>query len=672
MTEYSPQSFDIDDLDIDIDFKVNNMNVIDRQDELKERMVQVVSKFASALTARQINVSLGDRNTFNDTPKGTIAKSDAESITFNPSNIGDLNDPDVAMQVRGTSLHEIGRILLTPRSGSGIVKWVRGNQYDKAFNALENQRTELFLSAKYSNVKHWFTASVIKYILDNPTELGMLFPLIDGRTYLPLEIRQAIRQAFVLPDSADELSDIISKYTVLNLADSAHIPLAKSLIKRYHDIINDAFKDSSKDRYQQEHSGWDEMPKMNEDGNGSIIKSSERSKPMNKAGQDRIIEKILKERAKEFADSGGTDEGEDYDNPEPGEQPGDKPGTNSGEGYGDKSDDGKGDGNSPVDGNNDNVDGNNAGGKPKPGTVNDISSIAKKHFNNIKNVLRDDVNDMIANFNGDTTLQSNHQPTPERSVRERQMPVPSEVVAQVKSFVNQLELIRSEHDPGWERKVSSGKLNVYRYSIGTAPDEVFDRWDEGREDVVDIETVILLDNSGSMGWTIESAHDSMWAIKRAMDKIGASTTVVTFADDARLLYSANQRAKVTKSYVGTAGGTEPKQALDYAKYIFANSERAIKILIVITDGVWYNSKEQDQTIHRLRKAGVITALGYVDERQRYSDEVRERYGWSNDEPLSIDGHNAEIVVPLSDGNGLLALAKALVKVGIKRNLDKEG
>jgi len=667
MTEYSRDSFDYDELGINIDFKVNNTNAIDRQDELKERMSQVVSKFASALTARQINVSISSNgDDFYEAPAGTVAKSDAENIIFNPKNIGDLNDPDVALQLRGVSLHEIGRILLTPRAGSNLVKWVRGNEYERAFNALESQRTEVFLSAKYSNVKHWFTASIAKYLLDNQTELGMLFPLIDGRTYLPLELRKALRNAFVIPELVTELSDIISKYTVLNLADSAHIPLAMELITQYHNLIDQAFKDSTKDKYNQKHSGWDEMPNMNEPGKGSIIKSSEKSKPMNKAGQDRIIEKILRERDKEFTESNGTDEGEEYDKPESESESGNQPGDKPGDGDGDS--DADGDGDKPSDGDSDKPGGQSVGGKPMPGMVNSITDIAKKHLTNIKNTLREDINDMVANFNGETTLSTKHQPTPQRSYNEQQKPVAPEVIQQVKSFVNQLELIRAEHDPGWERKVSGGKLSVYRYATGGAVDEVFDRWDEGREDVVDIETVVLLDNSGSMHWTIDSAHDSMWAIKRAMDKIGAATTVLTFADDARMLYSADQKAKVTKSYVGTAGGTSPKQAIDYARYVFANSDRAIKILIIITDGAWYNAKEQDQIIHQLKRAGVITALGFVDETQQYDEERRKAWGY--DQGLKIDGHNAEIVVPLVNGSSLLTLAKALVKVGIRRNLDK--
>jgi len=665
MTEYSRDSFDYSDLGINIDFDVDNTNVIDKQDELKERMAQVVSKFASALTARQINVSVSTdlQRDFYELPKDTVAISDAENIIFNPNNIGNLNDPDVALQLRGVSLHEIGRILLTPRAGSNLVKWVRGNKYEQAFNALENQRTEVFLSAKYSNVKHWFTAAIAKYLIDNPTELGMLFPLIDGRTYLPLELRKALRKAFVLPELVTELSDIISKYTVLNLADSAQIPIAMQLIKEYHDIIHEAFKDPAKNPpYGTPHGGWQEMPNMNEDGKGSIIKSSERSKPMPKAGQDRIIEKILKERDKEFTESIGDEEGEEYDKPESEPKSGNKPGDGNSDG------DSNDDGDKPGDGDSDKPGGESVGGKPMPGMVNSVTDIAKKHLTNIKNTLREDINDMVANFNGETTLSSKHQPTPQRSYNEQQKPVAPEVIQQVKSFVNQLELIRAEHDPGWERKVNSGKLSVYRYATGGAVDEVFDRWDEGREDVVDIETVILLDNSGSMHWTIDSAHDSMWAIKRAMDKIGASTTVLTFADDARMLYAANQKAKVTKTFVGTAGGTSPKQALDYAKYIFANSERAIKILIVITDGVWYNAKEQDQIIHRLRKAGVITALGFVDESRQWDEERRKAWGYTDKQ--TIEGHNAEIVVPLVDGSSLLTLAKALVKVGIKRNLDK--
>jgi Mg-chelatase subunit ChlD len=199
---------------------------------------------------------------------------------------------------------------------------------------------------------------------------------------------------------------------------------------------------------------------------------------------------------------------------------------------------------------------------------------------------------------------------------------------------------------------------VYRYATGGAVDEVFDRWDEGREDVVDIETVILLDNSGSMSWTIESAHDSMWAIKRALDKVNASTTVLTFGNKSSLLYSADERATTKLKYAGSEGSTEPLKALRYARSLLANSKRAIKIVISITDGYWWGGDECDETLKYLRKAGVLTALAYVSNPDHY------RPG----ETTTIDTHGCAVAVNVTNGKDLFTLARQMVKVGVAHNL----
>ena len=654
--EITPTSYNPLELDSNR-YTAINTEINDIENERKQRMAQVVAKFASALTSRIINVSVQDDN--QSLP--TEAWSDAENIWFNGKKLGDLTDPEVALAIKGLSLHEIGHILLTPRAGSNLVKWVRSNEYEKAFNMLEDQRTELFLASKYSNVKHWFTASIAKHLLSKPKDIEYMFPIIHGRSFLPADLRNAVRKAFVDQSITSQLASIIDNYTVLNLADSAHIPTAMKLIEQFHALIASTLRDESKDTPYQKHSGWDKMPDMHDDSPGAIMKSSEKSKPMNKAGQDRIIDKILKERGKQQQESDGDEEGEEYDKPESGDQPGDEPGT---DGNGDSESDADGD---PTDTKSDGE--NNKAGQGSPDSTNNIQQLAQQHLNKTKDILRDDLQDMVAQFNGEASLTSKNQPTPQRSHWEQQLPVPTPVITQVKSFVNQLELIRAEYDPGWKRRVSAGKLNVYRYMTGAEPDEVFDLWDDGREDVVDIEAVILLDNSGSMGWTIESAHDSMWAIKRSLDKIGASTTVLTFADDARMLYDSTQKAKVTKTYVGTAGGTNPKQAIDYAKYVFANSDRAIKILIMITDGEWWNADEQDRIVSQLRRAGVITALGFIDPNGAWSEETKARYASSGNK-TQVNGHGAEIVVALDNGGSLLQLAKALVKAGIKRNLNK--
>lgn len=657
----------------------NDIDTVDQQ--RKERLAQVVSKFASTLLSRQVNVSVETKQSYYNNNNGnsipsTEAWSDAENIWFNGDLLGQLTDLDTALAVRGLSLHEIAHILLTPRAGSNLVKWVRNNGYEQVFNLLEDQRVELLLSAKYSNVKHWFTAAITKYLLSKPNEVPMAHLMIHGRTYLPAELRSAVRQVFQYPGINSELENIIDQYCLLNLADSSQIPLAMKLIEQLAKLLgmrseqkpNDGSVpgqggtgdgDEDSDPTKPNGNVWNTVPNHS---HGSIMKSSERSKPANKATQQQLIERVLRQRNQQTQQSNGGEEGEEYDKPN--SESGDKPrGNDSGKG---KDTDAKND----AETNGDNKTPGNEAGAGNPEAVNDVNDIAKKILNNTKQILNQDLSNMVSQFNGEVDLISGKQSKPLRSSRELHLPVEPKVINQVKSFVNQLQLIKSEHDPGWLRKVNTGKLNVYRYMTGSEPDEVFDLWDDGREDVLDIEAVILLDNSGSMGWTIDSAHDSMWAIKRSLDKVGAATTVLTFADDARLLYDSSERAKVNKKYVGTAGGTEPRQAINYAKYIFANSERAIKILIVITDGEWYRSDEQDNTIAQMRRAGVITALGYIDYQNRYSDADTVAARRASGIKTKINGHGAEIVVPLQDGAGLLTLAKALVKAGVKRNLAK--
>lgn len=619
---------------------VNNELLVDTAEARNERMTQVISKFASALTARLVNVSMSDAHNNNNHQYHAEAWSDAENIWFSKDKVKDLTDIDTVLAVKGMALHEIGHILYTPRSSSNLLKWVNNNGYLMAFNILEDQRLELFLSAKYSNVKHWFTAAVMRQIINNPKEIPVAYPLVHGRAFLPADLVKLIKDAYIDQSIIAEISQIVDDYTILNLSNSAHIPIAMKLIERLNELLK--LKSSEP-----------QAPK-GPDNNGGCghtgAKSSEKSKTTNKAGQDRIIDKIVKSRNAKPADTNnGEQEGE-----------GDIESDNITDISGTGKDAGNNDGNKPTD------DGGDipSTGSSKGSKVEDTIVSAKKHLNNVKNNLREELSDLVAQFNGDQQLTSKHIPKPLNSSWVKTMDVPTDVVLQVRSFANQLMLLKADYDPGWNRKVDVGRLNIQRYSTGVDADECFDQWDNGRDDVTDIEAVILLDTSGSMEWTKASAFDSTWAIKRALDKIDASTTVMTFDNDARILYSANERASSKKKVSGDSGGTEPKQALDYAKYLLANSERAIKLLIVITDGVWYNSKEQDKTIAQLRRSGVVTALGFIDYQNQYPPEQR------GNNVTKIDGHNAEIVVPLDNGSSLLTLAKALVKVAIKRNLSK--
>jgi hypothetical protein len=630
-------------------FDITNEVEESRDKERLARLSNVISKFASTLTLRKVHVDIDTDNTY-----PTEAWSDAETITFNSSRLKNLDTIEGIASIKGLGLHEVSHILLTPRMGSNIRKWVNAQGYQRAFNALEDQRIETFMTHKFSNVNEWLTITISKFLLSNAKAYPVLFPVLTGRKYLPADLLQAIRSSYQDQVNVQELSDLVDQYTVLNLSDSSHIPIAMKIIERYHELVNAGMPADSP---YHNNGGFNKIPDPHghDHRKDNELKSSEKSKPMNKAGQEKIIDKVLAKRNQQSSKPSGNEEGEEYDKPDAQGDDG------QGEGQG------QGQGQPHTNSTDDNTNDDGTGVGKGNGTHDyDIKEQAQRALDKSMTKMHHELINTVKQFNGDAELSSKTVKVPPRPQRVYDQTVDARVVSGARSFARELELIKADHDPGWLRKVDLGKLNVQRYATGVEFDEAFDQWDLGREDAVDIEAVVLLDNSPSMSWTINEAYDSMWAIKRALDKINASTTVLTFSDTHEVLYSNDERASHRKRYAGTGGGTEPYDALRYAKYVLANSDKAIKIIIAITDGQWYDGDKSNTVLRELRRSGVITALAYVDDREYNAKR------WGNpDAPLpklTIDAHGCEVVEKVNDASQLFGLAKKLVKAGVSRNL----
>lgn len=575
---------------------------LDKNKERLLRMTNVVSKFAGTLTLRPIKVHLDCEYNAIEAP----AWSDADSITFNERLVGDLSTPEKVTSIKGLSLHEISHIMLTPRTGTVLATNIRKEDLWQAFNALEDQRIEMFMTAKYSNVADWLTATVAQHLLDTPKQIPVSFPLLYGRKYLPVEVRRLVRDNYEQPQHIDEMSKLIDKYITLNLADSKNYDEAFKIIKRYHELVN-SLSGQNPD-YPQFGTGWARIADPNRHNvrkKGEYKSSS--SKPLNKQKQQDMANRVSTDNGTEYGDAQGT-------------------GFGSGAGEG-------GDGKQIL------------------------QSVVEK----VLQSKRREIAQTMKQFSGDAELTGTKLKTLSRHEYSIQQQVDQSVMAQSKSFATELERLRAEHDPGWLRLQSNGKLNVQRYVTGCDVEEAFDQWDMGREDAVDIEAVVLLDISGSMMWALKNAYQSMWAIKRALDKVNASTTVLTFGQYAKLLYSSDERAKPKHmTYAYSEGSTEPLKAIQYARSVLAESKRAIKIIITITDGIWSESRACDDTLMYLRKAGVLTALAYVSnpEWQRPGDVTH------------IDTHGCAVAVNINRGEDLFTLARQMVKVGVASNLTK--
>lgn len=154
------------------------------------------------------------------------------------------------------------------------------------------------------------------------------------------------------------------------------------------------------------------------------------------------------------------------------------------------------------------------------------------------------------------------------------------------------EGLREQVAPGWNYGSDNGRLNVNRAMMGADPEEMYDEWDEGREDDASVELVILLDMSQSMsGPRINSASMLTHILRRSLTEVDAHVSVYGFSDKDKLIVLKGRDDNEQDSDIPiyrTLRSTEAHAALNRAREVFAQSDCANRVLVVITDGVWEN------------------------------------------------------------------------------------
>lgn len=616
----------------------------DRQHERAVRSAQVLESFASGFTLRPVSVKL-----VQGAPAPAFSSSNR--IWFDESQLADLTTAIGVTSLKGLTIHEIAHILLTPRSGSDLMEWLMETDFKRSWNALEDQRIESALLVTYPSIKPWLEATMDEYLLKTPEQWALSFPLIHGRKYLDAKVRLLVREVFVNQQDVAELSSIIDQYRTLNMAEEADVETAKVLIERYHELTKDL-----------------RLPNPNGHNGRSInehetnVKSRPWSKDKQKEASDKVGEESEDDEDFDWSDLFDDEDEPDEDDSDGGEGDSDE-GDSDDEDEGDSEDgdstssDQSSDSDSGSKG--DLKDDSTGGGKGGSTGSPEAKALQKLLEQNLEETL-ESLADKIANdidlYNGDVLLEGEAVPEPERYEHERILPVSAKSAEGADAFGFSLQQLRAEQAPAWARRTTSGRINPARWEAGCAIEEAFDRWEEGHEDATDIECVVLLDVSGSMSDMDVKAHESMWAIKSALDSIQASTSVIAYSDgsyDSRILYSAHEQVGSDMRFIGSLYGTDPYKSLQYARFLLANSSRAIKLLIVITDGQWFGKvEESEETINDIRNGGVITTLAYLSS---YSQ-------------TEVNAHGCEIVCHVTDPADLFDLGQAIVEVGINRQL----
>lgn len=598
-------------------------------------------------------VLTGDPVIVNVVPDGPApAWSDGAAIYINLNEIEDM-DLETLTQVNGLNYHELAHHLYSPRKGTELVKWIIENNYFQAFNILEDQRIETLLTGRYPSIAPYLTATVARW-LGSSDDIGGNYVCIRGRRYLPVEIRQAFRDEFLFPELIPTIIDIVDEYRLL--AFPKDYEKAKELIERFYREVC--------------------LPMgMTPDMDGGPNKCGERGPTVKGRPEPGKAQEKDAERAKGI----GTKESTYVPKPKTQQEDAGKPGntqsTSSNQG-----------------------DSNNEGNKPGPSTSKAPTSVQEALDLREQNVdqpvsaqagtghapslggIPDNINDMLQNAIEDVLARKDVQAdvrTKQRVIvggdgkheditkrgKFNSTPVPQEAIISYRKFARELQRLKDDSEPTWQRETPTGRLNVQRVIRGCEIDASFDRWDEG-DDGCDIEAVILVDRSGSMSSqrNDQKASIACWTIKRALEHIQAPVTVYAFDDEAEVAYTRNELAHKTEyKFIYGNGGTEPYPTLLAAEQLLMASRKKNKMLFIVTDGV-FNTNKNDDLIERITRRGVLTAMTLIMDDREWKYYTEER----NDLTKEQLRHKAEVFARISSAKDLLPFAKQVVVSAIKK------
>lgn len=621
-----------------------------------EAMSRVFARANRILSAEDVSCSVVDDH-FNSAP----AWSDGRHITFNASRIYNIASIEDIVQVTGFNYHELSHVLYTPRKNTKIVSEVLANGWNDAFNILEDQRIESMLTAIYPATIPYFIATFTRYCTASPEDWKANFIIMHGRRYLPIAMRNEFRRQFAHQKYVKQIEKIIDEYRKLVFPTDNDRAIA--LVEKFHRILLTINMVKPKDPFGHI---CGQRPIISVGSSAPVGEQQDTQDAV-----DYLDEELEERDAEDLDDDADTDTDEESDSDDSVEGTG-KGSADSDEDSDDEESDTEGGAGSADDSEDDDADSDiNA---PSDGGVSggdtDVSNDLPDNYEEVMkllgaikdkvmqsaDVLADAKNkqEAITSGDGEVTISLS-------SRRYTEQPVAVEDNLLVDEFAYELKKLRTDADPYWESRNSSGRVNIDRAMRGDDFNEIFDSFREGQIDSTEVEAVILLDISSSMAYRMAEASKAMWVIKSALESINANVTVLAFNDSTHLLYDKDDLADTSKFRVfGSENNTQPNNAIRQALKVFDATQRGNKICFFVTDGEWdgdYGVEGNDELIQSMNNAGVLTALAYLDY-PHYSQNLNDE---AEDLPES-KRHNCQFAKRIYDTRQLVDLARVIANL----------
>lgn len=621
---------------------VTTIKQFDREAMLLRSLAAVLQKTVRILMGdRAVTVQIAtDKESIASFKQRVPGWSLYPGIFINRDQFENFGSTKTLVQIIGLVYHEASHLIFTPRRSAFTPRsWAH-----EAFMILEDQRIESYFTARYAPSGKYFTEMCVRFFVEEEEMWDVAFAFTNGRSYLPLEIRQEFESRFKRPDLIDEIKELTIRYKAFRAWHfKSKQKVVHSVLERFQELMNE-LKDPSEQSKPlnpsqecggaaQEEGEADEKIEQEAQSKDRKRREKEEATGEDQSGfwEDDEDDDDEDEDENSSASAGDEDE-DDQESDDEGDSGAsgdgeDSEGAESGEGSDDsdspEGDDGSADGvGNPSDENDGDDDGDSSGdgesdgdGDESPDGELDEDSIPEA--GNSDSIFESDgdfedyLSEIVEAVNEDETVKNEVQQVQAAltegnldieqvefgDVKYIKLPPQALAVSALRKIALELRRLYAEVEPGWNYRSDTGRLNVDAAMHDPENyDEMFDEWDEGREHEVGLEVVILCDLSGSMDMTgvgrrmgrdlMTPASEALWIIKCSLDEVDAKTTVLGFHSETKGLYPRNKKADKTwwPRWTELGGDTQPAHAMKVARQILSASKMPNKAFIIITDG----------------------------------------------------------------------------------------
>lgn len=526
-------------------------------------------------------------------------------IFINAKFFPELKSHRALVALLGLNYHELSHLMFTPRDMKATL---RGSDVQMAWNCLEDQRIESLFTALYHPAGKYFTEMVIKMFVGNQSTWESAFLFTYGRSYLPLEIREEFEARFSGSQRdlqrAKEIIDEFKAYT--SSYQETHKGSVQALCEDFARIMNqnrasgsdcgggDQDKGDPKRREERKATKEDQRRRQEEEETGEDQSGFWEDEEDEESPEDAESEGTASE---DDADSDSDDQGDGEDDNSEDESDSDSGGDDEGDSDDEGSESEDGDSSS---GENGDESASESGEEPLDSESGGPSGDGeheewddddfKDYLNEVVQAVHEDEDVVDEVEQIQTSISERKTDVIDFDHRPNWHDIDDAMRLAVQKTMKEFRRVYAEVEPGWRYGSDTGRLNVGRAIAEPENyDEMFDEWEEGREQESGIEAYLLLDTSGSMhGYPMEMTYKAFWIIKRALDDVGAKTTAVAFDSDTTGLMSRNEPVKVHQFPVWkiSGGSTEPAQGMHIGRRLLDASPMPNKLFVILTDGGW--------------------------------------------------------------------------------------